>query len=81
MLSLGSKVKELVDNFRDVNSPEDFLDFFPGHGPHFWNVGQAVGNQEFPYVEVEAALSVRIEAGSEWSKVWSQSGAPALLCD
>jgi hypothetical protein len=55
--------RNLVDNFLDLNSAEDFPDFFPGHGPHCGNVGQAVGNQEFPHVEVEAALSVRIEAG------------------
>lgn len=79
MLSLGSKVKELVGNFRDLNSAEDFPDFLPGHGPHCRNVGQFVGNQELPHVEVEASLSVRIEAGSEGSKVWPQLGAPASL--
>jgi hypothetical protein len=81
MLSLGSKVKELVGNFLDFNSAEDFPDFFPGHGPHFGNVGHAVGNKELSHVEVQAALGVRIEAGNDWSKVWPQSGAPALLCD
>ena len=82
MLSLGSKVKEdLIGNFDDFSSGNDFPDFVPGHGPYFGNVGHAVGNQEFPHVEVQAALGVRIEAGYEGSKVWPQSGAPALLCD
>ena len=58
MLSLGSKVKELVGNFRDVNSGKDFPDFFPGHSPHFGNVRQAMGDkaQAHLWMDMEAFL-------------------------
>jgi hypothetical protein len=79
MLSLGSKVKRSVGNFYDLNFAEDFLDFFPGHGPHCGNVGQAVSNQEFPHVEMQAALGIRIEAGNDWSKAGLQSEPPGAL--
>jgi hypothetical protein len=61
MVSLGIKVKEdLIGNFGDFNSLEDFPDFLPGHGPHFRNVGHAMGSQEFPHVEVQAALGISV---------------------